>query len=71
MLIVWTVTGMVVLAVLGSVGVGLLGALRRLGRELAAFEGELRPVLEQAEASAVRAAAVRTGTDRSQQANAG
>jgi hypothetical protein len=59
LLIVWIVAGLVVLAVLGSVLFGVFSSMRRLGRELAAFEGELRPVLEQAQQSAARATAVR------------
>ena len=59
MLVVWTVAVLVVLAVLGGVLFGVAGALRRLGRELAAFERELEPVRTQAQATAARAAAVR------------
>jgi predicted Holliday junction resolvase-like endonuclease len=59
LLIVWVVTGLVVLVVLGSVLFGVVSSLRRLGREVAAFRSELQPVLEQAQRSAARAAAVR------------
>ena len=59
MLVVWIVAGLVVLAVLGSVLFGLAGSLRRLGRELSAFDRELQPVLAQAQQTAARAAAVR------------
>ena len=59
MLVVWIVTGLVVVAVLGSVLFGVVGGLRRLGRELEAFERELEPVRAQARATAARAAAVR------------
>jgi hypothetical protein len=59
MLVVWIVTGLVVVAVLGSVLFGVAGALRRLGTELSAFERELEPVRTQAQATAARAAAVR------------
>jgi Sec-independent protein translocase protein TatA len=59
MVVVWVVAGLVVLAVLGSVLFGLAGSLRRLGRELSAFEREVRPVLAQAEQAAARAAAAR------------
>ena len=59
MLVVWIVAGLVVLAVLGSVLFGLAGSLRRLGRELSAFEREVQPVLTQAQQTAARAAAVR------------
>ena len=59
MLVVWIVTGLVVLAVLGSVLFGVAGSLRRLGQELSALERELEPVRTQAQATAARAAAVR------------
>ena len=58
MLVVWIVTGLIVLAVLGSVLFGVLGSLRRLGGELAALDRELEPLRTQARATAVRAAAV-------------
>ena len=59
MLVVWIVAGLVVLVVLASVLVGVLGSLRRLSGELSAFERELRPVVDQAQQTAARAAAVR------------
>ena len=59
MLVVWIVAVLVALAVLGSVLVGVVGSLRRLGRELSAFERELAPVRAQAQATADRATAVR------------
>ena len=59
MLVVWIVTGLVVLAVLGSVLFGVAGSLRRLGSELDALDRELEPVRTQARATAARAAAVR------------
>ena len=62
MLVVWVVAGLVVLLVLGSVLFGVLGSLRRLSGELTAFERELRPVVEQAQRTAARAAAVRERT---------
>ena len=58
MLVVWGVTLLVVLVVLGSVLFGVAGALRRLGRELGALEQELEPVRTQAQATAARAAAL-------------
>ncbi len=61
MLVVWVVTALVVLVVLGSVLFGVLGALRRLGRELDAFDRELAPVRSQAQATAARAAELRAG----------
>jgi hypothetical protein len=59
MLVVWIVAGLVVLAVLGSVTFGLAGSLRRLQRELSAFERELEPVRTEAQQNAIRVAAVR------------
>ena len=59
MLVVWIVTALVVLAVLGSVLFGLAGSLRRLGGELSALEREVAPVRTQAQQTAARAAAVR------------
>jgi hypothetical protein len=58
MLVVWGVTALVVLVVLGSVVFGVLGSLRRLGRELDALDRELEPVRTQARATAARAAAL-------------
>jgi hypothetical protein len=54
----WVVLLFVVLlalVVLGMVGYGVLGAFGRLNRELAAAEREVRPVLEQVQATAARA----------------
>ncbi len=58
MLVVWGVTALVVVVVLGSVVFGVLGSLRRLGRELDALDRELEPVRTQASATAARAAAI-------------
>jgi hypothetical protein len=55
-LVVWLVTGLVVLLVLGSVLFGVAGSLRRLARELGALERELEPVRTQVRATAERAA---------------
>jgi hypothetical protein len=51
------VVGLVVLAlvVLGLVGYGVLGSFARLNRELAAAERDVRPLLQQAQATAARA----------------
>ena len=65
MLVVWIVTGLVVLAVLGSVLFGVAGSLRRLGRELAELDRELQPLRRHARATAARAAAVREGPSSS------
>ena len=59
MLVVWIVTALVVVAVLGSVLFGLAGSLRRLGGELSALEREVAPVRTQAQQTAARASAVR------------
>ena len=59
LLVVWIVAGLVVLLVLAGVLFGVFGSLRRLSTELTAFERELRPVTEQAQRTAARAAAVR------------
>ncbi len=56
--IVLTAVVVLSLVVLGVIGYGLLGALRRLTRELRAAEGDVRPVLEQAQDTAARAAAL-------------
>ncbi|GAB3197452.1 hypothetical protein GCM10027261_22630 [Geodermatophilus arenarius] len=61
LLVVWIAAVVVSLVVLGSIGYGLVGAFRRLGRELQAAEREVRPVLEQAAATAARAAALQAG----------
>ena len=50
-LIVWIVVGVLALVVLGAIGYGVLGAAGRLRRELAAAERDVRPLLDQAEAT--------------------
>ncbi len=62
MLVVWIVAGLIALVVLAGVLVGVAGSMRRLSGELTAFERELRPVTEQAQRTAARAAAVRERT---------
>ncbi len=65
----WIVLAVVVvlaLLVLGLVGYGVLGAFGRLNRELDAAERDVRPFLQQAQATAARAAEVQGG-----RANAG
>jgi Sec-independent protein translocase protein TatA len=59
MLVVWIVAGLIAIAVLAGVLFGVVGSLRRLSRELTAFERELRPLAEQAQQTAARAAAMR------------
>ena len=61
MLVVWITAAVLSLVVLGVLAYGLLGAFQRLGRELEAAEREVRPFLEQAQATAARAAALQTG----------
>ena len=56
LLIVWIVAVVLALVVLGAVAYGVFGAFTRLGREVQAFDKEVRPVLEQAQAAAARAA---------------
>ena len=60
----WVVLAVVValaLVVLGVVGYGVLGAFGRLNRELEGAERDVRPLLEQAQATAARAAATGQG----------
>jgi hypothetical protein len=57
LLVVWAVVVVLALVVLGGIGYGLFGAFARLGREAAAFDREVRPVLEQIQQSVARAAA--------------
>jgi hypothetical protein len=54
LLIVWIVVVVLALVVLGAIGYGVLGAAGRLGRELEAAEREVRPLLQQAQATAAR-----------------
>ncbi len=60
----WIVLAVVVvlaLVALGLVGYGVMGAFGRLNRELEAAERDVRPVLEQAQATAALAAKVQGG----------
>jgi hypothetical protein len=59
LVIVWVAVVVLSLAVLGAVAYGLFGAFGRLGREVASFEREVRPVLGQAQAAAAAAQARR------------
>jgi hypothetical protein len=54
-LIVWIVVVVLALVVLGAIGYGVLGAAGRLRRELEAAERDVRPLLQQAQATAARA----------------
>ncbi|MFW3171222.1 hypothetical protein [Geodermatophilus sp. CPCC 206100] len=55
LLVVWIVVAVLAVVVLALLGHGLVGALGRLRREVTAFEQELRPVVAQVQAAAVRA----------------
>ena len=57
--IVWIAVVVLGLLVLGGVAYGVFGALSRLGREVAAFEREVRPVLDSVQATAAAAEARR------------
>ena len=56
--VVWICVAVLAVVVLGALAYGLLGALGRLRRELAALERDVRPLLSEAQATAVRAAEV-------------
>ncbi|HEX2073427.1 MAG TPA: hypothetical protein VHF92_06550 [Geodermatophilus sp.] len=56
LLAVWIAVVVLAVGVLGSLAYSVLGALQRLDRETAAFDRELRPVLEELQATAARAA---------------
>ena len=53
---VWIGVVVLALVVLGAVAYGVFGAFARLGREVAAFDREVRPVLEQVQATQAAAA---------------
>ena len=53
---VWIGVAVLALVVLGAVAYGVFGAFARLGREVAAFDREVRPVLEQVQARQAAAA---------------
>jgi hypothetical protein len=63
LLIVWIAVVVLALVVLGGVAYGVFGAFSRLGREVVAFEREVRPVLEQVQATAAAAEARRDQDD--------
>ena len=63
LLIVWIAVVVLALVVLGGMAYGLFGAFSRLGREVASFEGEVRPVLDQVQATAAAAQARRERDD--------
>ena len=55
LLIVWIAVVVLALVVLGAVAYGAFSALSRLSREAAALEREVRPLLQQVQASAAAA----------------
>ncbi len=63
LLIVWIVVVVLALVVLGGVAYGVFGAFSRLGREVASLEREVRPVLEQVQATTAAAEARRERDD--------
>ena len=63
LLIVWIAVVVLALVVLGGVAYGVFGAFSRLGREVASFEREVRPVLDQVQATAAAAQARRERDD--------
>ena len=59
--VVWIAVVVLAVVVLGGIAHGLLGAVRRLGREIEALDRETRPLLASAQQAAARAAHVREG----------
>jgi hypothetical protein len=55
-MVLWIGVAVLALVVLGAVAHGVFGAFVRLGREVAAFDREVRPVLEQLQATQAAAA---------------
>ncbi|MEX5720424.1 hypothetical protein [Geodermatophilus maliterrae] len=64
LLVVCIVVVVLSLVVLGALVHAVLGAFRRLGRELQAAEREVVPLLEQVQATAARAAALQAADER-------
>ena len=60
LLVVWIAVGVLAVVVLGSLAYLTLGALRRLGREAAALDRDVRPVLDRLQQAAARAGEART-----------
>ena len=63
LLIVWIVVVVLALVVLGAIAYGVLGAAGRLGRELQAAEREVRPLIEQAQATSQSLARTRASSN--------
>ena len=57
LLVVWIAVPVLCLLLLAVLAYGVLGALQRLGREAAALEREVRPLLAQAQAVQARTSA--------------
>ena len=55
---VWIAVAVLAVVVLGVLAYGVLGAVGRLRRELAALERDVRPLLAQAQETAARATQV-------------
>ena len=62
LLIVWIVVVVLALVVLGAIGYGVLGAAGRLGRELEAVERDVRPLIQQAQATSQSIARTRVSS---------
>jgi hypothetical protein len=60
---VWVGVAVLTLVVLGGLVYSLLGAFRRLGREVQALDRDLRPVLGEVQQTLARAAEVQTRGD--------
>jgi hypothetical protein len=56
LLVVWIVVVVLAVLVLGGVAYGVLGAAGRLRREVEAVERDVRPVLDEVQRTAARAA---------------
>jgi hypothetical protein len=54
LLVVWIAAGVLAVVVLGSLAYSTVGALQRLGREAAALDRELRPVLDRLQETLAR-----------------
>jgi hypothetical protein len=55
---VWVAVVVLALVVLGALAYGLVGALTRLRREVEGAQRDMKPVLEQLQATAARAGSV-------------
>ena len=64
LLVVWIAVGVLAVVVLGSLAYLTVGALQRLGREVAALDRDVRPVLDELQRSAARAAEARAASSR-------